>query len=193
MEEKNENTHDDIEVVTGRDEVHDDIEIADEEELSLDKMKKLREKLRVCEHDKQEYLEALQRSRADFLNYKRRTEDEVKKRDSSGTARSVETLLPLLDSFALATKGTAWDTADAGFKAGFVMIQSQLAGILKELGAESIIPTGDLFNPHEHEAIAEVEADDDKEHCIIDTVQPGYKIGSTTIRAARVVVGKKRG
>jgi molecular chaperone GrpE len=192
MEEKNEKLHEEMVLEDAPDALEETLELEEEEELSQERIKKLRAKLRACEAEKQEHLDGWQRSRADFLNYKRRAEEEGKRREEVSTAHSIETLLPLLDSFTLATKGKAWDEADAGFKAGFQMIQSQLTSILKELGAESIIPTGEVFNPHEHEAIAEVEVDDEQEHIIIETVQPGYKIGSSTVRVARVVVGKKR-
>jgi molecular chaperone GrpE len=191
MQEKNVH-EDDVVLEEAGDTSFDTLDIEEEEELSADKLKRLREKLRASEQEKKEQQDGWQRARADFLNYKRRVEEESSRKQELSTARSVETLLPLLDSFALATKGKSWDEADSGFKAGFLMIQSQLTGILKELGAESIHPTGEPFNPHLHEAIAEVEADDEQEHMIIETVQPGYSVNGTTIRAARVVVGKKR-
>jgi len=169
-----------------------DLEIEAEESLSKDKLKDLRTKLAACEKEKQEHLDGWQRSRADFLNYKRRTEEESSQKAAQGVAKYVETLLPLLDSFALATKGTAWDTADANFKKGFEMIRSQLDSILKDLKVQTIDPKGAAFDPRYHEAIMEQPVESDAQYnTILETVQPGYQIGDTVIRAARVIVGHK--
>lgn len=170
----------------------EDFEVEDAEELSADKVKKIREKLRASEKEKQEHLDGWQRARADFLNYKRRVEEDAKRSAEVHTARVADKLLPLLDSFALATRGPAWDGADTNFKAGFEMIQTQLTGILKDLKIEVVDPNGEPFNPYAHEAISErVVSEESAVGTIIETVQPGYKIGDTVIRPARVVVGKK--
>jgi molecular chaperone GrpE len=169
-----------------------DVELEDEEALSKDKLKDLRTKLAASEKQKQEYQGGWQRARADFLNYKRRTEEESSQKAAQGVAKYVETLLPLLDSFALATKGTAWDTADANFKRGFEMIRSQLDTILKDLKVQTIDPKGAAFDPRYHEAIMEQPVENEAQHnTILETVQPGYQIGDTVIRAARVIVGHK--
>lgn len=188
MQEKNENIDDEIIIEGGEDGSVDDLEIADEEELSGDKVKKLKERLKAAEKEKHENLDGWQRSRADFLNYKRRVEEDMKRFAEMGTGRFIETLLPLLDSFALATKGTAWDEADPKFKSGFEMIQNQLTGILKDLKVEQFDPIGEAFDPRYHEAISERE-EEGSEGKVVETVQPGYKIGDTVIRPARVVVG----
>lgn len=168
-----------------------DVELEDEELQSKDKLRDLRTKLAACEKEKQEYQDGWQRARADFLNYKRRTEEESSQKAAQGVAKYVETLLPLLDSFALATKGTAWDNADANFKKGFEMIRSQLDTILKDLKVITIDPKGAAFDPRYHEAIMEQAVTNAAEHnTVIETVQPGYQIGDTVIRAARVIVGQ---
>ncbi len=168
-----------------------DVELEDEEATSKDKLKDLRTKLVACEKEKQEHLDGWQRARADFLNYKRRAEEEASHKSAQGVAKYVETLLPLLDSFALATKGAAWDNADQNFKRGFEMIRSQLDTILKDLKVVTIDPKGAAFDPRYHEAIMEQPVTDAAEHNIIlETVQPGYMIGDTVIKAARVIVGQ---
>lgn len=191
MVDHNIHEDDDVIIENGEEVTEGELELEDEEELSAEKMKKLRDKLRTCEKEKQEHLDGWQRARADFLNYKRRTEEDMKRQGEQGVAKTVELLLPLLDSFALATKGKAWDEADTGFRAGFEMIRAQLDGIMKELGVEILDPTGHPFNPHDHEALSEVAVDDDsKDNTVVETIQPGYRMKDTVIRAARVIVGK---
>lgn len=191
MEEKQDIFGEDV-VADEHQEPHfSDVELEEEESQTKDKVKELRTKLAASEKEKQEHLDGWQRARADFLNYKRRAEDEASQKNAQGVAKYVETLLPLLDSFALATKGTAWDNADANFKRGFELIRSQLDTILKDLKVVAIDPKGAAFDPRYHEAMMEQPVTDAAEHNIIlETVQPGYMIGDTVIKAARVIVGR---
>lgn len=193
MEEKNKTFDDEMIFEETSETNSEDVEIEDEENLSGDKIKAMREKLRAAEKAKQENLDGWQRARADFLNYKRRTEEDAKRFGEYGTAKFVETLLPLFDSFTLAMQGTAWENADKNFKAGFQMIRSQLDQILRELKVETVDPKDSAFDPRYHEAISDVEVEEEKdENVVIETIQPGYMIGETTIRPARVVVGRKK-
>ena len=180
------------EVVAEPDTARDDVELADEEEISASKVKDLKAKLKSCEQEKRDNLDGWQRARADFLNYKRRTEEDWRRQKEQNAATTVESILPLYDSFALAMRGKAWDDADVNFKNGFVMIRSQLENILKELNVETVDPKGVPFDPRYHEAISNKETSDPAEHnTVIETIQPGYKIGATIIRPARVIVGQK--
>lgn len=193
MKEKNDIFDEEIVLEEGAGTAPDDLEIEEEEALSDDKVKAVREKLRACEKEKQANLDGWQRARADFLNYKRRTEEDGKRIGEMGVAKYVESLLPLFDSFALAMQGTAWEEADTNFKYGFQMIRGQLDQILKELRVEIVDPKNAPFDPRYHEAISEVRVEEDSEHnVVLETIQPGYKIGDTTIRPARVVVGNKK-
>lgn len=190
MDEKNDMFDDKIVLEKSAEIASDDLEVEEEEGLASDKVKAIREKLHLCEKSKQENLDGWQRARADFLNYKRRVEEDTKRQNEQGVAKYVESLLPLFDSFALAMKGTAWDEADKNFKYGFQMIRGQLDQILKELKVETVDPTDAPFNPRYHEAISEVEVEREEKHStVIETIQPGYKIGDTTIRHAKVIVG----
>lgn len=168
----------------------EDLELEDEEELSGTKLKALREKLKACEKEKRENLDGWQRARADFLNYKRRTDEETSRAKDINTARFVDTILPLIESFTLAMKGKAWDEADSNFKSGFQMIRAQLDQILREYNVTTINPLNAPFDPRYHEAIGNADVSDETKHnAVIETIQPGYSIGEIVIRPARVVVG----
>lgn len=168
----------------------EDLELEDEEEISGTKLKALREKLKVCEKEKRENLDGWQRARADFLNYKRRIDEDTSRAKDITTARFIETILPLIESFSLAMKGKAWIEADANFKSGFQMIRSQLDQILREYGVATINPQDAPFDPRFHEAIGNADTSDETKHnTVIETIQPGYSIGEIVIRPARVIVG----
>ena len=100
MEERN----DDFELeTTDAEELHtEDTELEEEESLSKDKQRKLKEKLKRAEQEKMTALEDLARARADFLNARRRLDEEkVQDRDRI-KLQFVEDILPLCDSFAMA-------------------------------------------------------------------------------------------
>lgn len=168
-----------------------DISLEDSENTAKDIQKALREKLRACEKEKLEHLDALQRTKADFLNSKRRLEEQSKRDIERATFRMLEQLLPLADSFDMAMANTeVWERADEVWRKGIEGINSQLQSILKSHDVAAIDKTGEMFNPHIHEAITEVPVDDAAaKGTVIAIIQKGYTCGETVIRPARVAVG----
>jgi molecular chaperone GrpE len=138
----------------------------------------------------------MQRSRADFLNAKRRLEEE-KKRDYGRTvAKVIGDILPLCDSFELAMRNKgSWEKADEVWRKGVEGIYAQLQGILTQYNVITIDPSGEVFNPHEHEALSiETVTDKTLHDTVINTVQKGYQLthkdGTTEmIRPPRVTIG----
>lgn len=182
----------DEEIVPESDSFDDsDITLEDSESTAADKQKVLRQKLKACEKEKLEHLDALQRTKADFLNSKRRLEEQTKRDVERATLRTLEQLLPLADSFDMAMANTeVWERADEVWRKGIEGIYSQLQSILKSHNVIAIDKTGETFNPHIHEAITEVPVDDEvAKGTIIAIVQKGYTCGETVIRPARVAVG----
>jgi len=170
----------------------EDIKIEEEKEDSGlpgqagDKLKKLKEKLKNCQKERDEYLDGWQRARADFINYKK---DEGKQREEFikfSNNLLISDILLVLDSLGLACRNIANPT---GTEKGFQLIHGQLNNILKKYGLTEIKTTGEKFNPRLHEAVEEVESD--KESGIItETVQKGYLMHDKVIRAAKVKISK---
>lgn len=161
-----------------------------------DKLKKLREKLRVCDEEKRQYLEDLQRTKADFLNARRRLEEE-RARDKERVINNViDDLLPLCDSFYLAMKNaTVWESVSKDWRLGIEGIKNQLDSILSRYQVSPIDPTGENFDPIRHEAVSNVPVESpEQDHLIVEVIQLGYerKINDevVTIRPARVIVGQ---
>jgi molecular chaperone GrpE len=166
-----------------------DLELEAEEELTSEKFKKLRQKLKDSESEKMSALEEQGRIRADFLNSKRRLEEQFKSDRDRLIERVIEDFLPLIDSFetALAHKnndGSQWEK-------GVEAMRAQFLGILKRYDVTEIEAEGKAFNPEEHEAVTSRkgeggEASDD----ILQVLQKGYKRGNTIIRPAKVVIAE---
>ena len=174
---------------------NEDIELLEDEEMSLpdsdEKIKKMREKLKVCEEEKKGYLGGWQRAQADGVNYKK---DEGKRLEDLGrfiTQSLLQDVLPVLDSFDLALQSFHIGGASGSpQEQGVLMIRSQLTDVFKKRGVAQIgVVPGEQFNPEKHEAIGEVESDKPA-GTIAEEVQKGYMLAGRVIRPARVRLAK---
>ena len=173
----------------------DEAELVDIEEGTDNKIKKIKEKLSHCEEEKKKILDETQRTKADFLNAKRRLEEEKNNDRIRGIKNHIENLLPLCDSFQMAMHNKeVWNKADESWRKGIEGIYTQLKGILSSYNVVEVDPIGDEFNPHLHESVGIEEVKDtSKQDKVISVVQKGYLIKMTdkeeTIRPARVIIG----
>lgn len=169
---------------------NDDVVFEDEGEDVRGTVKKLREKLRVCEAEKKDYLDGWQRMRADFANA-RRDEDARRGELIRFAAEGlVEELLPTLDSFSMAfANKEAWEKVDANWRNGVEYIHTQLLSVLETRGLTEIGKVGEKVDPRLHIAIEVVHDDDDhKADTVSLVVQKGYRLHSKVIRPAKVKV-----
>jgi len=190
MLEKDELHEDDV-VHDEHDSAHsEDIELADEEALSSQKLKDLRDTLKACESEKMASLENLQRAKADFLNSRRRLDEQSAIDKERAAERVIIDFLPLVDSFELAL-GNGEVGEEASWVKGITAMQSQFLSILKNYGVKEIEATGKQFNPYEHEAVASRKGEAGEEHgTVLQVLQKGYKRGDTVIRPARVITAE---
>lgn len=190
------NDEDDVQInVTNEDPGFEDLELEDEESSGADKMKTLRKKLSVCEEEKRAIQDESQRSRADFLNAKRRLEEERVQDRIRFKKAAVEELLPLCDSFEMAMSNQeVWEKADKAWRSGVEGIYAQLASLVASYGVSTINPLNEPFDPYRHEAIGTIAVDDkNKQDTVIMVMQRGYEIKAgdkmELIRPARVSTG----
>lgn len=165
-------------------------DLADAEETAAGKLAKLREKLKDCQKERQEFLDGWQRQKADFLNAKRRMEEERASDVVRTTASVIEKLIPLADSFDVALReGPAGD--GAGWRDGVERMRAQLFSTLEGLGVSALEPVGGAFDPRFHEAVSEVPVTDPAQHhVVLEVFSRGYALGERVIRPAKVVVGR---
>jgi len=136
------------------------------------------------------YLANWQRAQADFINYKRRTEQE--REDVSKFANSVLilNLLPILDDLERAFASVPPRLAKLGWVDGIRLIERKLRTSLEAQGLSQIKALGEPFDPHLHEAVRQ---DKGKEGMVIEEVQKGYKLNDKLLRPSKVVVGNGEG
>ncbi|OHA33034.1 MAG: nucleotide exchange factor GrpE [Candidatus Taylorbacteria bacterium RIFCSPLOWO2_01_FULL_45_15b] len=186
---------DDSEIAMGKDDIipdEADFVVEDDSVSSAGKIKELREKLRLAHEAKEKYHADLQRAQADFINLRKRDEEERKELMKYANQGLLEELIPVLDSFNMAMRNKeAWNNVSKEWRTGVEYIFNQLKGILAENGVQEIDPLGQKYDPRNEEAIEMLLVEDENDdHKIIDVVQKGYKIGDRMIRAPKVKVNE---
>ena len=168
--------------------------ITEIEDLEAGKLQTIKKKLKTAEEDKRAALEELATVKADFLNARKRLEEDSKRMIERKTIRHMESLLPLADSFHMAMANReVWEKADENWRKGVEGINSQLLQILKDNGVTPVDPSGEAFDPARHEAIGTTEVEGDEIDKVVMVMQQGYEmtLGDKTelIRPARVTTG----
>lgn len=133
------------------------------------------------------YYKNWQRSTADFINYKRRVEQEKAETARFATAALVINLLPVYDDLERAVGAVDAQLAGLNWVQGVVAIQRKFWNMLEAMGVSEIPTTGEQFDPAQHEAIARQPGPEGK---ILHVAQKGYRVGDRVIRPAMVIVGQ---
>ncbi|HEX2507629.1 MAG TPA: nucleotide exchange factor GrpE [Miltoncostaeaceae bacterium] len=144
------------------------------------------EDLARAEAERDQYLDALQRLKAEFDNYRKRTERDREAVVTGAQRELVRGLLPVMDNLerAVAALGERGDEIVAGLE----MVRGQLAGLLAGHGVEEIEADGRLFDPNVHEAVAQLPSADHPEGAVVEVIEKGYRISDHVLRPSRVVV-----
>jgi molecular chaperone GrpE len=131
--------------------------------------------------------QTLLRRQADFDNYRKRIERERGEDSKRTTARLIEALLPIIDSFEQALASHR-EPEYANYQKGFELIYKQLVENVSKLGAERIDPLGKPFDPHTHQAMDRTETFEHADGTILQVFQPGYVFHGRVLRPAMVRV-----
>jgi molecular chaperone GrpE len=165
--------------------------VVEEEDLQ-GLIKKLKEKIKICEKEKQEYMDGWQRERADFVNYKKRMELEKVETIKYANENLVSELLTVIESFDMAfSNKEAWEKVDKNWRVGVEYIHTQFMKVLKENNLKELNPIGEKFDPTYHVAEETREVSDEKEDGkIIEVKKKGYSLNDRILVAPNVVVGE---
>jgi molecular chaperone GrpE len=157
-------------------------------------IERLRDELAAAKSQTDEYLAALQRERAEFLNYKRRTAEE-RERDLGLAAEAlIRKVLALADDFDRAIEARPESIATDPWFVGVAAIDRKLRTLLESEGVSPIdAPPGTAFDPREHDAIATVPDTGRPEGEIVEQVRRGYRLRDRVLRPALVAVAAAPG
>ena len=145
--------------------------------------------------ERDEYLAALQRERAEFVNFRRRTAEEREAMLGLAAEGLIRKVLALADDFDLAVEHRPDDGgAEGGWVEGIVAIDRKLRQLLESEGVVSIEASpGTRFDPREHEAVANVPGTGRPGGEIVDQLRRGYRLRDRVIRPALVAVAEDAG
>lgn len=128
-----------------------------------------------------EYLEALQRERAEFINFRNRSAKEQDRFRQHGIIDVLTALLPALDDIDRIREHSEMDDS---FKA----VATKIDKAFEKFGVEKFGEKGEDFDPTKHDAVLHRPDPDATKETVDAVVEAGYRIGERVIRAARVVV-----
>jgi len=126
---------------------------------------------------------------ADMENLRRRTVKDKDELRQFAAGKVLEDMLPALDNLALGLAATKAPNADLkGLASGVEMVLQQLKSAMASHGLKEINPAGQLFDPHQHEAISHAPSADVKAEHVLTVVRTGYSLNGRLLRPASVVV-----
>lgn len=157
-------------------------------------VKKLREKIKILEAEKTEYLTGWQKERAESVNIKKRSEEEKKEFAKFANENLIMEILPALDSFDLAMANKeSWKSLPETWTKGIEYIYTQLLSALEANGIKRIYPLGEKFDPNRDEALAMVPTEKkEDDHKILEVIQPGYSFHGKAVRSTKVKLGEHK-
>ena len=138
-----------------------------------------------------EYLDSYQRSRADFLNLKRRTENERATLSAEAREKLLVRLLPIVDDFERALQNLPEGLKNEPWISGVSLIEKKLKTLLEQEGVSEVPAKDAEFDPRVHEAVQHDEESQGEKDYVAEVYQKGYKMGDKVIRPAMVKVARK--
>jgi molecular chaperone GrpE len=162
-----------------------------EADQPIDLFKDLMEQLKQAKAEAAENLDGWQRARAEFANYKRRTDAERIEMSLTAGADVLARVLPIVDDFDRAAATLPGDLKDQPWVNGVMLVHRKLTGLLEQSNVKPIvIAPGDAFDPNRHEAITHEDSEQIESGHIIGEVTRGYTLGERVLRPALVRVAK---
>jgi molecular chaperone GrpE len=137
-----------------------------------------------------ELTQDLQRIQADFVNFKRRSEEDKFRAMNAGKQIMVQQLLPVIDNIERALANVPKDLVGNEYVKGIEAVSKQITTALANVGVAKIHTKDAEFNPEFMEAVSMEEGKGTKD-VVIEELQPGYIMGDDVIRHAIVKVGRK--
>jgi molecular chaperone GrpE len=143
------------------------------------------DELEAVTRERDEYLDRLQRLKAEFDNYRKRAARDQELLVARAHERLVKELLPVLDDLERALEAAAGHE-EAKLEEGVALVHRELRDALRREGLLEIETDG-KFDPHVHEALLSQPSQAD-EGSVVEVVQKGYRLGDRVLRPARVVI-----
>jgi molecular chaperone GrpE len=145
------------------------------------------------QRERDEYLDLAKRTKADFENFRRRMVAETAAANARGKTDLIREVVPVLDDLERALQAAGLDPegdSPDGLAHGVLLVFRSLREALGRNGVEPVDPSGEAFDPQEHEAISTLPGSGAEPGTVVEVVQKGYRLGEQLVRPARVVVAE---
>lgn len=152
------------------------------------KKAEIQKKLAECDELKLD----LQRTRADFENYRKNTENRISSAHKLGEKKAILQLLPIVDDIERAIVHLPEELKGNQWAENVVKMHKNLDKNLSKIGVKKInAQTGTVFNPELHEAVQFDEASDGDREIVAAELRTGYVVDGDVLRASMVKVARK--
>jgi molecular chaperone GrpE len=149
----------------------------------------LKAELETTKQKSDEYLAGLQRERAEFTNFRRRTTEEREQMLGLAGEDLIRKVLAIADDFDLAIDNRPAELAENSWVEGVAAIDRKLRALLESEGVNPVeAEPGTAFDPRQHEAIVNVPGTGRPEGAIVDVIRRGYRLRDRVLRPALVAV-----
>ena len=136
--------------------------------------------------ERDRYLEQLQRTTAEYANYRRRTEQDRERQRLAANEQLLREFVPVLDDFQRGLASVPENDETASMISGLRLVEQKFLNTLRKHGVTPVESLGLVFDPSIHEA---VELDPRGGDTVVAVYQPGYRLGDGMLRPAMVKVG----
>lgn len=147
-----------------------------------------RDRAEAAERERDEYLDLLQRTRAEFENYQKRARRDLDEERRYAQLPLARELLPVLDNLQRALEAGRRAGEKDPMAQGVALVETQLLNALRRFGVTPIEALGRPFDPMLHEAVAQEPRTDAAPDTVVGVLEPGYRLHERILRPARVVV-----
>jgi molecular chaperone GrpE len=145
----------------------------------------LEEQVNQLQAQAADYEDRWKRSAAEFINYKRRVEQERSEFARSANGSLILAFLPVLDDLERALANVPADQAQSSWVEGARLVERKFRATLERQGVTPIAAVGEAFDPEVHEAVGGAG------QTVVQEYQRGYRLNGRTLRPAMVVVGEE--
>ncbi len=175
---------------TDSEETADDSVSAESEKESRQERKKRKKEEKKDKRDEQiaELTDQVLRQRAEFVNFRTRTEKEKSQMFEVGAKSAFEKILPVIDNFERGLATLSEEEKQQPFAMGIEKTYKQLMTALEDAGVKAIEAVGQEFNPDFHSAVMHVEDETVGDNIVVEEFQKGYMYHDTVLRFSMVKV-----
>jgi molecular chaperone GrpE len=144
--------------------------------------------IETLQKEKEALFDQFLRLKAEFENYKKRTQRDMQDRVKFAEEGLLRGLLPVLDSLDRAFEQPVPESDAAVVWEGLDSIRQQFHDVLRRAGLEMVESVGTKFDPNVHEALFTVPSDEHEEHTVVNELERGYALRGKVIRPTKVAV-----